>query len=73
MEKMDQGQHCTRNPKRMDVWEKMLGETRMQKWHKEPRLKGVATSWSKRISDRIFRKTIGLEIMKLIARSSVRI
>jgi hypothetical protein len=66
MKKEDQGQCCTRNPERTDVWEKTLGETRMQERYKEPRLKGVATSWSKRTSSRIFRKTIGLQIMKLI-------
>jgi hypothetical protein len=39
-----QGQSCTKNPERTDVWDETLGETRRHQWNKKSRLKGATTS-----------------------------
>jgi hypothetical protein len=39
MEKLDQGQDCTKNPKRMNVWEETWGRTGRHQWNKDQSLK----------------------------------
>jgi hypothetical protein len=39
-----QGQSCTKNQERMDVWEETSGRTRRQQWNKGLRLKEATMS-----------------------------
>jgi hypothetical protein len=39
-----QGQSCTKNPERMDVWEETSGKTGRHQWNKGLRLKEATTS-----------------------------
>jgi hypothetical protein len=72
-EKVDQGQGCTKNPGRTDVQEETSGETRRYQCNKDPRLKVATTSEEREDIWQDFRETSGLEIVKQLARSSVRI
>jgi hypothetical protein len=65
-EKVDQGQYCKGNLERTDVWEAMLGATGMQQ-KQSIRNRGPKERLhlgSRRILNKTFRQTVGLEIMK---------
>jgi hypothetical protein len=51
----------------------MSGDTERHQWNKDSRLKKQLCLRSERTSGRIFRKTSGLEIVRRIAGSSIRI
>jgi hypothetical protein len=68
-----EGQCFTRNLERVDIRKDALGSTGMQQWHKEPRPKGAITSGKQGPVNGTFMETIGLEIEKRIAGSSIRI
>jgi hypothetical protein len=67
MEKVDQGQCCTRNPKRTDVREEASGATCNNAIRNRDLMEWLRLG-SERTFIRTFRKTVGLKIMKQIAR-----